>query len=71
MRNVLRVIFGTSIVAFMAVFIYQVNKLSHGPISSLCKTAFFIVPQSFSELAILIFVFLGIKLQRFFAELKG
>jgi hypothetical protein len=70
MAHFIKIICILSVCSFVIIFVYQVQEVSQGHIATLCKTMFFIVPESFSELIVIAFVCLGIKLTRVFHELK-
>ena len=70
MGIIIKVICVLSVFSFVSIFVYQVQEVSDGHIATLCKTMFFIVPETFGELTVIAFVCLGIKLTRVFNDLK-
>ena len=60
-----------SFLLFFAVFVYQISALTNGTLSTLCKTVFFIVPETFSALAVVAFIAIVSKLSRLFNDMKA
>jgi hypothetical protein len=69
-RNFITIVACAGAVAFFFIMWFQVAKLADGNLNELCKTAFFVVPELFSEIIILIFLCVGFKLAQLFKELK-
>lgn len=61
-RNFITIVACADAIAFFIIMWFQVAKLADGHLNELCKTAFFVVPELFCEIIILIFLCVGIKL---------
>lgn len=70
-RTSVRIACILSFLCFFVVLWYEIAMLNNGSLHTLCKTAFFIVPHSFSELTTIIFIVILFKLKKLFANLKA